>query len=387
MTIGNSVTTIGSKVFYDCWGLTSVTIPNSVTFISNEAFAYCSGLTSVTIGNNVTTIGSEAFYGCSGLTSVHIIDLSAWCNIKFLDFYSNPLQFAQHLFIEGNEVFNLNIPNSVTSIGNYSFYGCSSLTSVTIPGSVTSVGDYACSGGSGLTSATIPNSIKSIGQGAFLACSNLSSVTIPNGVTSIGNYAFYECSDLTSVTIGTGIQKIGELVFANCSELTDVFCYAENVPNTNSNAFQDSYIDYATLHVPGASVNLYKSTAPWSGFGTIVGTDGSEPITPVTQKCATPTINYANGKLSFSCETEDVEFVSEIKSADISKFYSKDVSLTGKYTVTVYATKAGYDNSDTATKEINMAGTGGSGVPGDVNSDGVVNAADVVKVTNIIMGE
>ena len=78
--------------------------------------------------------------------------------------------------------------------------------------------------------------------------------------------------------------------------------------------------------------------------------------------------------------------VSEIKSADISKFYSKDVSLTGKYTVTVYATKAGFDNSDTATKEIDISGTGGSGIPGDVNGDGVVNAADVVKVTNIIMG-
>ena len=270
------------------------------------------------------------------------------------------------------------------------FYGCSGLTSMTIPNSVTSIGSSAFYNCSGLAFVTIPNSVISIESYTFFGCSGLTTVTIPNSVTSIGEEALSCCSSLTSVFIGTGIQRVNSYAFANCSELTDVYCYAENVPNTYSDAFQDSYIGFATLHVPGASVNLYKSTAPWSEFGTILGTDGSEPIipdTPVTQKCATPTINYANGKLSFSCETEDVEFVSEITSADFNLFNSKNVSLTGKYTVTVYATKAGYYNSDTVTKEIDVAGTGGSGVPGDVNGDGVVDAADVVKVTNIIMGE
>ena len=139
VTIGNSVTSIGSAAFYGCSGLTSVIIPNSVTSIGNSAFEDCSGLTSVTIGNSVTSIGDYAFNGCSGLTSVVI-------------------------------------PNSVTSIGERVFQYCSSLTSVTIGNSVTSIGNRAFEGCSGLTSVTIGNSVTSIGGYAFAGCSGLTSV-------------------------------------------------------------------------------------------------------------------------------------------------------------------------------------------------------------------
>ena len=98
---------------------------------------------------------------------------------------------------------------SVTSIGGYAFYDCSSLTSVTIPNSVTSIGGYAFEDCSSLTSVTIPNSVTSIGSYAFANCSSLTSVTIPNSVTSIGNNAFYECSNLQSLTIGAGVLYIG----------------------------------------------------------------------------------------------------------------------------------------------------------------------------------
>ena len=235
VTIPNSVTSIGSHAFYGCSGLTSVTIPNSVTSIGDYAFRFCSGLTSVnincsptkigyspfyecskieevsfdcenvtslfsyfssvkkvTFSNNVKTIGDYAFYGCSGLTSVNISDLAAWCNIKFSGSDSNPLYFAHHLYINGNEITNLVIPNSVTSIGDYAFYGCSGLSSVTIPNSVTSIGDYA-----------------------FRGCSGLTSITIPNSVTSIGDYAFRGCSGLTSVIIGSGVLSIGSSAFSN----------------------------------------------------------------------------------------------------------------------------------------------------------------------------
>ncbi len=190
-----------------------IILPTSVTSIGNSAFYGCSSLTSVTIPNNVTSIGSSAFSNCSGLTSVHISDIAVWCNIVFGDYISNPLYYANNLYLNGKLVTDIVIPNSVTSIGDYAFSGCG-LTSVTIPNSVTSIGNYAFSG-CGLTSVTIPNSVTSIGNYAFEYCRSLTSVTIPNSVTSIGISAFSSCSGLTSVTIPNSVTSIGNSAFYN----------------------------------------------------------------------------------------------------------------------------------------------------------------------------
>ena len=180
----------------------SVVIPETVTYdsktysvtsIGRYAFRNCRSITSVTIPNSVTSIGDWAFENCRNLTSVHISDISAWCNIKFGDPDSNPLSYAEHLYMNGKEITELVIPDGVTTIGDYAFYNCSSLTSVTIPNSVTSIGSFAFEYCSSLTSVTIPNSVTRIGSYAFARCSSLTSVTIPNSVTSIGSYAFSYC--------------------------------------------------------------------------------------------------------------------------------------------------------------------------------------------------
>lgn len=101
---------------------------------------------SVVIDNGVTSIGNEAFYSCDSLEGVYITDLAAWCGITFSDYFSNPLCYAHNLYINGELATDITIPDSVTSIGSYSFNGCSSLTSVTIPDSVTSIGRDAFSG-------------------------------------------------------------------------------------------------------------------------------------------------------------------------------------------------------------------------------------------------
>ena len=278
-----SVTSIGDKAFYDCSGLTSFTIPNSVTSIGWAAFQFCSGLTSVTIGNSVTSIGGSAFWGCSrltsvtipnsvtsigsqafwycsGLTSVHISDIASWCNIDFPDSDSNPLYYAHHLYLNGEEVKDLVIPNSVTSIGDYAFYNCSGLTSVTIGNSVTSIGSSAFSGCSGLTSVTIPNSVTSIGNGAFRDCSGLTSVTIPNSVTSIGGEAFRDCSGLTSVTIGNSVTSIGDAAFFDCDGLTSV-TIPNSVTSIGNCAFQ--YCSRLTSVTIGNSVTSIGGSAFW----------------------------------------------------------------------------------------------------------------------------
>ena len=155
ITIPDSVTSIGVYAFLGCRSLTSVTIPDSVTSIGDYAFFACSKLTSITIGNSVASIGKQAFENCSSLTGVCITDISAWCKISFSSDLSNPLYYAHNLYLNGVLITKLEIPNSVTSIGDYAFLGCSSLTSITIPNSVTSIGDRAFSNCSSLTSITV----------------------------------------------------------------------------------------------------------------------------------------------------------------------------------------------------------------------------------------
>ena len=268
-----SVTSIGALAFNsfgEYSNLTSVTIPNSVTRIEPEAFGGCSNLTSVTIPASVTDIAYSAFSDCNSLTSVHITDLEAWCRISFGSKDANPLYYAHHLYLNGKEVKDLVIPNSVTSLGRSVFYGCSGLTSLTIPSSVTSIEMYAFAECSGLTSVSIPNSLTSLGTGIFYGCSSLASVTIPNSVTSIGAYAFRECSSLTSVTIPNSVTQIAQDAFHDCSNLKEVYCLAENVPVLLSSPFQNCHPENITLYVPAASVDAYSNAEQWKDFGNIV---------------------------------------------------------------------------------------------------------------------
>ena len=298
-----------------------IIIPESITFkdteisvsgIGESAFTQCYNLTSVTIPNSVTSIGNYAFSQCYNLTSP-------------------------------------TIPNSVTSIGTLAFYNCSNLTSVTIPNSVTSIGEMIFSYCSNLTSVTIPNSVTSIGNGAFYYCNNLTSVTIPNSVTSIGENTFYNCSNLTSVTIPNSVTSIGSGAFYSCKYLKNVYCCAEEVPITETDAFEGAYVEYATLYVSASAIDSYKTTSPWKDFGTFKTLEGSEGE---TKKCETPTISFANGEVVYNCATEGVEYVSEIKSNDVNKFYTDKVSLSACYDISVTAMKTGYDNSDIATAKL-----------------------------------
>ena len=180
------------------------------------------------------------------------------------------------------------------------------------------------------------------------------------------------------------MKDVGSQAFASCKELADVYCLAEAVPSTNTNAFQDSYIEYTTLHVPTASIDAYKAKEPWKSFKEIKSLTGEDvPITPNPEKCATPTIAFVDGKLKFNCETEDVEFVYDIKSTYSVHGVGSEVPPVCKCTVTVYATRQDYYNSDIATLEFTL---GAGGEVCDTNKDGVVDVADIATIIDKMAG-
>ena len=253
VTIPNSVTNM-DYAFYGCTSLTSIAIPNSVTSI-DHTFYGCTSLTSVTIPNSVTSI-DHTFYGCTSLTSITIPN-----NVTTIEQYS---------FADCSSLTSVAISNSVTSIKSFAFQGCSALPSITIPSNVTYIGGFVFNNCSLLTSVVISNSVSSIKEYAFSNCGSLTSVTIPNSVTTIGEGAFSNCSKLATITIGNGISSISSHAFSNCPNLVDVCCFAENVPSTSSFVFENSYIEYATLHLPVGSVDAYQEEEPWCCFGTIL---------------------------------------------------------------------------------------------------------------------
>ncbi len=332
INIGSDVQKIPANFTYNLKQITSITIPTSVTSIGNYAFSGCTALktlnynavscgdfgsgtshpfyntiistinigssvqkipanfangltrlTSVTIPNSVYSIRTDAFIGCSGLTRVNISDLNAWCNISFSNDNSNPLYLSHHIYLNGAEIKNLVIPNTISIIKFGTFYGGSSITSVTIPdnvilinmsafrycsglrsatigNSVTTIGDYVFDGCTSLNNLTMGSSVSSIGAYAFNNCSSLPNITLPNLVTSIGNYSFQNCSNLTSITIPNSVTSIGNNAFQNCSSLSAI-SIGKNVSTIGSSAFSGCSPTTLTWNAKNCSSNGSMTTS------------------------------------------------------------------------------------------------------------------------------
>lgn len=284
-----SVVSIGEYAFTRCSEPISIHIPNTVTKIDDGAFFLCEGLTSINLPNSVISIGVGAFEGCSSLSSVSIPES---VNDIGIGIFTRCIELTSITVAQGNSKYdsrnNCNaiiekatnqliagckttvIPNTVTSIGAYAFYGCIGFTSITIPNSVTIIENSAFMGCESLANIDLPNSITSIGMSAFINCFALTSITIPSSVTSIGLMTFYGCHNLTSITILSSATIIGQWAFSSCTALKNVYCLATTVPNTASNAFEATPIENATLHVPAGYEAVYAAATPWNGFGQIV---------------------------------------------------------------------------------------------------------------------
>ena len=199
ITIPDGVKNIGEYTFSGCTSLTSVNLGNGVESIGRFAFYNCTSLVSVTLGDNLTSVTSQAFSGCTNIENVYITDIAAWCDISFGGGDANPLYYADNLYLNGELVTDLVIPDNVTSIGYLAF-----------------------SRYPGLTSVTIPDGVTDIGASAFSGCSNLETVIIGDGVKTVGDFTFYDCANLTSVTIGKSVTSIGQQAFKGCTNIESV---------------------------------------------------------------------------------------------------------------------------------------------------------------------
>lgn len=208
-------------------------------------------LTDVVIPSSVTAIGDYAFYYCSSLTTVIIPD--------------SVISIGDYAFSHCTSLTSIIIPDSVTSIGERAFDNCSSLSSIIISDSLTSIENYTFSYCSSLSSINIPDSVTSFGGLVFTYCSSLSTIVIPDSVTSIGNNAFSYCTSLTSITIPDSITSFGTFLLENCSSLSEITVYFLIPPDIASSTFFDIPSD-CILKVPVDCVDVYEASSDWSDF-------------------------------------------------------------------------------------------------------------------------
>lgn len=279
--IGDNLKSIAERAFKECKSLTTISFGKSVTEIGELAFWRCTSLSTITIPSTITEIGMRAFEECSSLSAVNISDLEAWCNISFLGFYSNPLSYAHHLYLNGEEIKNLIIPNSVNSIKGMAFDGCNGLISVTIPNSIFKIDGNAFKDCSNLTTISFPESLTDIEAYAFSNCSALTTVNIPNSVKNIGDFTFSGCSGLTSVKLGNSVSSIGRGAFRGCDNLNTIISL-KRIPleiweqYSDWPTFSRDVYSNATLYVPKRSKDYYKSTVGWQDFLHIEELDESD---------------------------------------------------------------------------------------------------------------
>ena len=242
-----------------------------VTSIGERAFEGRSDITYLSIPWSVTSIGEYAFRDCGSNISVNIADPECWCQMELGNEHASPLSSAGKVLVHDIETTTIDIPETVTSIGKFTFYQCRKITSL-----------------------NIPSSVKSIGSSAFEDCTGLTSLTLSEGLQSVGGSAFEGCTGLKSLIIPSTVNSISMNAFRNCKAIADVYCYAQTVPNTDDAAFDGTPTESATLHVPSSAVGAYKASWPWSDFKEIVAIGSSETI---SGKCGA-NVNYSYDKVT-----------------------------------------------------------------------------------------
>ena len=201
-----SVTSIGDSAFYGCDSLSKVVIPSSVTSIGKDAFFRCDSLSEIVIPSSVTSIGDWAFSSCSSLKYISIPKSVICLNGNPFAEWNGKLECLSPNFVYEDDILFNKDKSRIISFRNQN------IRSYVIPSSVTSIGDYAFWYCDSLSEIVIPSSVTSIGHHAFYGCDSLSEIVIPSSVTSIGDRAFYNCkfSDNLKQEL---ISRFGDKIF------------------------------------------------------------------------------------------------------------------------------------------------------------------------------
>ena len=275
ISLPNTLTRIDWHAFFGCSGLSSISFPTGITYIGDMAFAYCHNLTTITIPRYVNYIGEGIFSFCTGLTSI-----SVNANNTYYDSRNSCkaiIKKTDNTMIAGCK--NSTIPNTVVSIGNSAFNGCTGLTSISIPTSVTSINNSAFENCSSLSAITIPNSVTDIGNSAFYGCTGITSLNIPSSVVSIAASSFSGCSGLTSISVSASNSEYDSR--NNCNAIIEritnkliLGCKNTTIPNTVSSigplAFSGCSA-MSSIDIPN-SINLidYLAFSGCHALGTVI---------------------------------------------------------------------------------------------------------------------
>ena len=270
-----TVTELGSYALQWQTPMTALEIPEGVTTLGFQSVQCCANLSSVSLPKSLKQIKHGAFYYNAFDKGKFIIDdLAWWCSIQFDDSSSNPLSSAKHIYKDKDtEITDLVIPEGVTSIGWYAFYGVEGIKSVTFPSTLTSIGGSAFAR-TGLESVAIPPAVTTLEEYTFSTCANLKSVTIPEGVTKIGFSAFAKCG-IESLTLPSTIRSMSQSFYGN--EKLASLTLTDGITTLGESFYSCNALK--EVHIPG-SVKLTSSDfSRCENLETVTIAEGVEEIT------------------------------------------------------------------------------------------------------------